>query len=87
MNKFDMCRVDELVDYLLGTSIDLEDGCEACGFDIQDLSEQERQYFESKIFLCESCGYWTTTEDQYWDWEDQSQCGDCWQENYTKYEL
>ncbi len=87
MNRFDTYRVDELVDYLLGTSFSLEDGCEKCGFRVQDLSEQEKQYFESKIFLCEYCGYWTTTEDQHWDWEDHCKCGDCMREDYTKYEF
>ncbi len=51
-------KVDELIEYLQGTCHSLFEGCVACEFSEEDLTLDQFNEIDSRIFSCDNCGWW-----------------------------
>lgn len=59
VNEIRYDKVDEVINYLLGTCKSLVEGLAACG--ISELNDRELEYLDSEIFECDACGWWSET--------------------------
>lgn len=72
-------RVDKLVYYLKGTSMNLDEVCEDLGFHEESLTLEELELLDSLIFQC-SCGWWCDIGEKHTDEFGECYCDDCWEE-------
>lgn len=54
-------RVDAIVDALIGTRLDLDRLCHDCDM---TLSEEELDELYERIFQCDSCGEWVSSDEE-----------------------
>lgn len=67
-------KMNELIEYLLGSCKSLQTGMDACGID--ELTSKEEEYLDSEIFLCDSCGWWEEVSERN-DLNGDALCNDC----------
>lgn len=70
--------VQELIDYLQGTTNTLDDGMETLysGMDFEELTEEDHDQIDNQIFECEVCGWWCEISEQH-EGEENGICDDC----------
>lgn len=76
LNDIQKIRVCDLVQYLLGTNHSLAEGCEACGFSEEELTEEMLQSLDEQIFQCSGCGWWEEICERN-DLDGDALCDDC----------
>jgi hypothetical protein len=72
MKNFD--KIKELIECLMGTCKSFTDGCNDCGIEESEISEEEHEMIDNEIFLCDTCGWWLELSEMSHDGEN---CLDC----------
>lgn len=67
-----MLKTVEVINYLKGSCKTLDEACNACGIEFEDLNHE---HLDSEIFQCWSCGWWYEIGELS-DMEDQI-CKEC----------
>lgn len=86
-DDFDMQKV---VEYLQGTCMNsLEDGIQVFYPDMteDDLTDDDRSYFDNELFSCDQCGWWCETSSQCAEFDsccDTGYCTDCCEETHEE---
>lgn len=77
MKKPDNFDVSELIEYLQGTSMTLDEGVADLyeGCDSEILTSDDHATIDNEIFKCEECGWWFEICEQSED--DDTKCKDC----------
>jgi rubredoxin len=73
-------NVIELVHAVIGQSDGLDDIVERMWPDMDwmsDMTEQEMKLFDSKVFQCQSCGWWYRQEERNEEDENEWTCKEC----------
>lgn len=72
-------KLDKIIDYLQGTCNTLDGAVEIIidgNLDSSDLSMEELEYLDDRIFLCECCGWWYEVSEMS---EQDQYCDDCFE--------
>jgi hypothetical protein len=81
--KLTQHQIEELCDYLRGTTNSFDDGMDAIGLPDVSLDELDREVLDEidqSVFECSVCGWWCDT-DELADDEDDNVCLECHPEN------
>jgi hypothetical protein len=68
-------KLDKIIDAVIGTAASVEEVAAQHGIDWGQLSTAELNYFDSYVFMCESCGWWCGTDEM--SEEQDGVCDEC----------
>lgn len=66
MKKLNTAQLDELIEALVGTMDDLQNAMDELfgeGYSEKDLTVEDHDYINSRIFLCKSCEWWIRVDE------------------------
>ena len=66
----------EVIDYLVGTRKSLDEGLNAFGKDLMDITEEELDEVNEAIFRCDICSWWCTVGEMADGYE--TMCNECY---------
>lgn len=69
-------QLSEMCDTLVDTMDNLSDAL--IEFELEDLTEKEKEYINKSIRMCNVCGWWSYIEDMKLSEKNEYTCSDCW---------